>query len=597
MAPKPDQMQLEKQKTAAIQRTQHAAGQTQSMQQPVQQNAQTQQNAKQFWTADMELEEQIPIQQENLTEEMHSAYEKVHGEKMGKKQRVWRTERTTKKKRARGENLVKEERRYLHNRRVIDERSGMSEIVKDKPILGYYLRNWMDLSGTQKAEQFNRTLAEKLSGDRDAELEAIQMAMDRFDKIDLKVYADLSDEKIVRNYYELQDIFQKMTSIEPMYEYLLKHGGNADDEQMQRIHVKIAYFKQLQEVLEFKKVYMKNPYYSLLRTSDAASLSDEELKKRDGSTEGALREYYHTILDLRRNKKRFDELENPDAYLKDAKRLERAEKKVKNSKAKQEANQKRYERYEMEKQKDPVRAAALEKRRQLIDEMREFGDEWKMRRDNLGFTIKNHVPDYEKRRDTSAQRDDTMSKEELTQRYQNFASKDPKVKLDEYNKVIDEMLDDDLSQYHIETDDAALETMKKDRMKLRFKLDAYSHIWRLMSEGIKEGLQVTEERKQNIWKKYSFYCYLGKFYDSIPFYMQEDYYGETTPEQEPKTFEEAEKLFEEMQRAGQTSKMNYYHGFMERFKYMKDMGLENRSISLSEAFKKFDPGPVGENES
>ena len=51
------------------------------------------------------------------------------------------------------------------------------------------------------------------------------------------------------------------------------------------------------------------------------------------------------------------------------------------------------------------------------------------------------------------------------------------------------------------------------------------------------------------------------------------------------------------QAAEQTSKMNYYHGFMERFKYMEDMGLENRSIPLSEAFKKFDPGPVGKDES
>ena len=75
--------------------------------------------------------------------------------------------------------------------------------------------------------------------------------------------------------------------------------------------------------------------------------------------------------------------------------------------------------------------------------------------------------------------------------------------------------------------------------------------------------------------------------------MKEDFYPETTPEPEPKTFEEAEKLFKEMELAGQMSKMKYYQGVMERFRYMKEMGLENRSIPLSEAFKKFDPGPVG----
>lgn len=55
MAPKPGPMQLEKQKTAEILRTQQASEQTQNMQQPVQQNVQTQQNAQQFWTEEMAL--------------------------------------------------------------------------------------------------------------------------------------------------------------------------------------------------------------------------------------------------------------------------------------------------------------------------------------------------------------------------------------------------------------------------------------------------------------------------------------------------------------------------------------------------------------
>lgn len=587
MASKPDQMQIEKQKAAEIQRTQQAAEQTQNMQQPVQQNAQTQQNVQQFWTEDMELQEQIPMQQENLTEEMESAYEKVHGQKMGVKSRIWRTERTTKKKRARRGHIKKEEYRFLHNRIVMAETSGLNALAEQKPELAGMLRQWMDLSGTKKSMQDNREMVEKFSGDRNAEFEGILSMVRQFDKLDLGSYKNMSDENMSKNYYRIKQQAEQAGAIRNLTDYMLKNGGSIDEQLLLRVRVKAQYLSEyMSHGLRSRISLMESPYYHLLRQSDTNKLSKEELTTRISNSEGKLKEYYFQLRNLLSVKQ--SKIDDPGQYLKDKNVLNMEKMLVDKSRKIYRQEQERLAKYEREKQEDPKRAAALAERRQRIDQANHITKTQAARDNNLRNDIFENIPEYENNRQQMAQMNEEMPRERRLQRFRNFSSQDPEVRFREYDAVFDELLNEDISKYQIATDEQILESAAKNKYHVMYTNNAYIQVWEMVKTAMRdEGMKIPQERLEAIWKSYCFFMDVANLYRTRMKIMCGPFYGDVLPDEEPDTEEKVMKCTEK-----DPSEAAYYQNFTLWAGSLERLNMTSRTEPLTDVFARYKPGPM-----
>ena len=532
MAPKPNQMQLEKQKNAAIQRTQQAAEQTQNMQQPVQQNAQTQQNAQQFWTEEMALKEQIPMQSENLSEEMKSAYENVHGQKMGVKSRIWRTERTTKKKREKSNALRAADARYAHNRQILEKKYAMEEPLKDVDApFQSAVKTWMDLSGTESADASNQTMLKRLNGKRDDQNKAITSIKNKIDGWKLQDYQNLDDQQITDRYYDLKDKIEKAKAkaYKVIYEYGISIGKSRSAGYEAKVLAKVEYFIRLEPYIQAKYDLITSPYYSLLRKADLDALSDEQLKQRLDQAGENMQSFYDTVSKLREMRK------DARALMADPAAFEEEETK----KQLQETTRK------------AVQAKETGRRLDLKYEIEEYEQELSERREKNRKEMEKNNPKYfqvqETRRKLQAPAQKAieianahievnrmvnsrlseqalkskdgkrclgnlmspgMTEEERIARFEAYGSDDPNMRFAEYDKVFDELLNMDLSRFKIATDEEILENAGENLIILQ----QYHDLQAYLDHVLKDGMKIPDERLKAIRKLHHFMEDLYDFY-------------------------------------------------------------------------------------
>ena len=564
MAPKPDQMQLEKQKNAEIQRTQQAAEQNQNMQQPVQQNEQTRQNAQQFWTEEMALQELIPMQSENLSQEMKNAYENAHGQRMGVKTRIWRTERTTKKKREKSNALRAADARYAHNRQILEEKYAIRDKLADRnEQYQESVKSWLDVTGSEKSIAYNNDLVNNIVGNRRQHKKAIFQMFKTMEKWNLDDYKNLNDQTISERYYDLKDKIEKAKALR----YLLKDAAGigiaSSVEYQAKINARCEFFIRLEPYIQAKYELITSPYYSLLRKADLDALSDEQLKQQEQAG-GNTQSFYRSVYMLRKMREDARALmaEPSDAVERMTQELlpetreqkrqaEENDRRLSQEEREREAKQQeleveqyerdRKERQAQERKEKPERARVLDERRKLSELAREA-----VRKetdifnriiaifDSLSANVQMKLKDP---RDLKAMIEPEMTDEQMRQRFENFASDDPQVRHAEYEKVFERMMNQDLSQFRIATDEDFLYHAAEN---LRL-LDGFIQMKLFMERALKDKMEISTERREEILKKYRFFCMLSRWYEGHLSTMAETEYGETLPEELPKELPESEE--------------------------------------------------------
>lgn len=610
MAPKPNQMQLEKQKNAEIQRTQQAAEQSQNMQQPVQQNAQTQQNAQQFWTEEMALKEQIPMQSENLSEEMKSAYENAHGQRMGVKSRIWRTERTTKKKREKSNALRAADARYAHNRQILEKKYAMEEPLKDVDApFQSAVKTWLDLSGTESADASNQTMLKRLNGKRDDQNKAITSIKNKIDGWKLQDYQNLDDQQITDRYYDLKDKIEKAKAYKVIYEYGISIGKSCSAGYEAKVLAKVEYFIRLEPYIQAKYDLITSPYYSLLRKEDLDALSDEQLKQRVDQAGGNMQSFYDTVSKLREMRKDARalmadpaafEVEETKQQLQEAMRKEEKanEERVRFDEENHAREVKQYEEElkvrHAEDQTNLKRAKALEHRRsrqirakQIEQESKDISHFW------WTCAAEAVSRDFatEKRTHRAVVTPD-HTEEEIKQHYRNMASDDLNVRFKEYDRVFNYMLTIDLSRFKLATDDELLGDQAAENLRL---LVSFFETKGLMDMALSEGMKIPKERQQEIWTRYSFFTDIHGIYTQRLNAIANSEYGEMLDEEEPKDFEEAYELSQKERESlmikGKPEQARRYSDLMSEiavmFNRMQELGMKDRSVNLEELWEEY----------
>lgn len=620
MEPKPDQMQLEKQKAAEIQRSQHEAEQTQNLQQntqeqqntQAQQNAQTQQDAERFWTREVALQEQIPMQSENLSEEMKSAYENVHGQSMGVKSRIWRTERTTKKKREKSNALRAADAQYAHNCSAAENKYDLK-----KRFAGYYgekyqqaIRSWLDLSGTKDAPVFNARLLKNATGKRTAQIGAIRDIKNKIKGWKLEDYQNLDDRQIADRYYDIKDKIEKSKAYKDLYDYGLSIGEYGPGVTEADLLAKTEYFIRLEPYIQAKHDLITSPYYSLLRKEDLESLTDDELQQRQEQAEGDMKSFYRTVYTLRKLREDARALmADPLAFQKNEAMNRLQEEKPKLAQAEKDKQRlfnedfvRENELYEenmkvqwnTEQVEGSERAKALEKRRdrqirakQIQQEYNDLDALWhncatEIITDQIVFTHRSKrqvvTPDH--------------TEEEIKQHYKNMTSDDLKVRFKEYDRVFDYMLNIDLSRFKWATDDELLSAQAAENMHL---LSGFIQVKPVMESALKEGMEIPRERQQAILKRYDFFCDINRIYGGRLNMMANPEYGEHLDEEEPKNYDEAVERNQvwttAFRAAGESARAQKYGEWMATIEYMftqmQSLGIKDRSKSPEELWKTY----------
>lgn len=325
----PTEAQAQQQKENKQQDLNRSAQQSRNIQQNqnAQQNRNIQQNRNaqqrdwhnEFWTEDVRLQETIPREEEDLSAEMQDAYQKAHGSAMGTKSRIWRTERSTKKKRERTANIKNAGARYKHNVDFLMRRLQLEERLQNRSFMERRsIAEWLDLSGSPESAQYNETFIRQMSGDVQSENEAIRTMLQKFDSWDIEEFKNPDDEQISKNYYSWKDKVQKAQDIRFWLNRLKQNGVELEPDYVAGLRAKYAFFSEFGKVLEAKRYLMESPYYALLRGSDFSGFTDQELKDKlayNRIKDSGMTTLYGAVSAVRSTRKSREILKNPSAFL------------------------------------------------------------------------------------------------------------------------------------------------------------------------------------------------------------------------------------------------------------------------------------------
>ena len=325
----PTEAQAQQQKENKQQELNRSAQQSRNIQQNqnAQQNRNIQQNRNaqqrdwrnEFWTEEVRLQETIPREEEDLSAEMQAAYEKAHDSAMGTKSRIWRTERSTKKKRERTANIKNAKARYSHNVDFLKRHLQLEERLQNRSFMERRsIAEWLDLSGSPESAQYNETFIRQMSGDVQSENEAIRTMLQKFDSWDIEEFKNPDDEQISKNYYSWIDKVNKAKDIRFWLKRLQKNGVELEPDYVAGLRAKYEFFLELGSVLESKRYLMESPYYALLRGSDFSGFTDQELKEKLANNEikdSGMTTLFGAVSAVRNKRKSREILKNPSAFL------------------------------------------------------------------------------------------------------------------------------------------------------------------------------------------------------------------------------------------------------------------------------------------
>lgn len=241
----------------------------------------------------VELQEQVPVETDTF-EEMQTAYQNVHNRNMGCKHRLFRSTKEVTKKRARLNDLMRNQNGYEQLQNAAARPFDLDKILQT-PLTGDpqedigikrrnanfrdQLRMSLDLSNTAEANAYNTELIRRMSGDRQAQKEATMDILQRFDAVSLEQFSALSDEQISQSYHQILYRINQADAAGGMLRHLMK-DTEVDPAFAERIQAKVTFFRTLKEIVAAKVRLMKNPYYALLRKADTESLSNNEIRKK-----------------------------------------------------------------------------------------------------------------------------------------------------------------------------------------------------------------------------------------------------------------------------------------------------------------------------
>lgn len=317
----PTEAQLQQQKENKQQNRSIQQNQNAQQNRNIQQNRNAQQRDwhNEFWTEDVRLQETIPREEEDLSAEMQDAYLKAHDSAMGTKSRIWRTERSTKKKRERTANIKNAGARYKHNVDFLMRRLQLEERLQNRSFMERRsIAEWLDLSGSPESAQYNETFIRQMSGDVQSENEAIRTMLQKFDSWDIEEFKNPDDEQISKNYYSWKDKVQKAQDIRFWLNRLQRNGVELEPDYVAGLRAKYAFFSEFGKVLEAKRYLMESPYYALLRGSDFSGFTDQELKDKlayNRIKDSGLTTLYGAVSAVRDTRKSREILKNPSAFL------------------------------------------------------------------------------------------------------------------------------------------------------------------------------------------------------------------------------------------------------------------------------------------
>lgn len=322
-----------------------------------------------------------------------------------------------------------------------------------------------------------------------------------------------------------------------------------------------------------------------------------------------MKSFYRTVYTLRKLREDARELmADPLAFQKNEAMNRLQEEKPKLAQAKKdkqrlfnEDNARENELYEEDmkvqwntEQEEEQRAEELAQRKELIESARK-AVKWISEEETRKAELIVSVPEYDhaqyKNRVFQAQINHMMHLEEQKQRLLNFASTDKNVRFAEYQASIDRMMTCDLSRFKIGTDAQLLENVEEN-MDL---LNSFAQISELTILAIGQGMEIPKERREEIWKRYSFFIDLKGFYESQLKLMSMDGYAQHTAAEEPKTLEETEKVLKKAEASVQRDQISYYATMMTKYVNVADGGsLLDRTKTVQELWDSYEPPKMHE---
>lgn len=440
-------------------------------------------------------------------------------------QRVQQDE--SERRRAFREKLSEYETRYNRSMAQADDSSQLSDLRKEKPQLRAALRGWLNLSETEQAAAENKALVDKFRGDENIQLKEIGRMLTEYDEIDLKQYEKLTPELIGKKYVEMKTLFAKNETIKMLLQHYLTYGGELDQTAKNRLLIKASYLENVERVVNLWMAVLTDSHYDGEGMKKFCRYTDKELRKmHDQQTDPGLKDYYLKVHQLIRNLRQ--PVNSWDAFLKQGLQ--------KNNVIFTDLHviRKRYE----QEQQDPEqaeRAAALEHRRAQMEAAVKIQLKVEGER-TCRSLIAHEVPGYDKvERVVKCHIEYTgMTDEQIRMRVRNLASPNPEERYQEYDRIFDQVLNIDLSQFHdLDSDEGLL----RQAEQLMVDGNPYIQIWGLVKHALSDGMQIPLERKQQLWKRYSFLISLTTLVKARLNCIASEGYGDLLPEEEPKDYQ------------------------------------------------------------
>ena len=452
---------------------------------------------------------------------------------------------------------------YLDQQNQADREAGLEVLRGEKPQLRSSLRCWLDRSGTPEAAAANQALVQKFAGnDRSAELEEISRMMREVDGFSLPSLQTLDDKSIADHYSLIMEQTDKALNVLPLLKYFLSNGGSCDDELRKRLVVKEKYYEKVRQYVNFRIVCMRHPsYLDEIQNSTDALTNEELLQKSRTETNEEKRAYYSSLYNQRSNGA-LDDLRDPDASMQKALKSENVLGGREEERMPFLIDKVIVQLKENEAKCEPARAEKLKHRRELYVTAFRIGQEVLGERECRWQLCETALGDAGLQRYVKAfVLDPSLTDEQVIERAKNLTSKDKEVRYAEYNRIFDDMLNLDLSQFNnLDTDEGLLSQGKK--------LSMYGNIWmeinNLLSEAINDGMEIPQERQQAIWNRYEFLIGLSNTLMKRIHTINTQGYAEITKEEEPKSILE---VMEQMQKGKKdtyiTGMLSLHQAYME----------------------------------
>lgn len=433
-----------------------------------------------------QIEEKMPLEtaQMDSVEMAEKAYEEVHGKKSESKSTRWNIKRNVKRKSNRVSNL-------------------------------------------KKAENEFETEKQKMTPSQESVYKELE-------NLDLSVLQVKNDEQFIEKYQQLS---RAIYLAEQAKNWAGIVEGEKAKQRMTKVAVTRKAIEKIRPFFEAKKQIMNNPYYVLLQGSDVKQMSSEEMQKRyetaqqEGKQE--LAEFYKAVLQMESLKKQGNYLKEPDAAAESARQEEKEWRKEVMSLRREQLVKLR-----IDKETDPKIIEEIQTRAKWSLMAQEADEKQLENRNKKIDMIEQQVPETKEvfggKRQWFAVMSSQMSDEQLISRYRKLASSDLDVRTEEVIQLFKEYIEMDLSCFKLGSPEALLENAENNL----WLINAGFQLAGLMEWVLADGMEIPMEIREQLWKRYEFFCRISKTYKGEVETMQHVAYGLMTEKEMPKTEDE-----------------------------------------------------------